>query len=72
MGHSELWPAASLACFYKAWHIELPWLKVAKSVCKFVKCGLCEYLKEQVAFFLNRGFLIRILIVWLKNGSQRV
>ena len=39
---------ASRPCFNKAWRIELPWLKVARSICKFVKCGLCEYLREQI------------------------
>ena len=39
---------ASMKCFYTVWRIEMPWLKVARSLCKFVKCGLCEYLKEQI------------------------
>ena len=36
---------ASLKVFLKAWRIECPWLVVVKSISKFVKCGLCEYLK---------------------------
>ena len=39
---------ASMKTFYTAWRIEMPWLKVHRSTCKFVKCGLCEYLKEQI------------------------
>jgi hypothetical protein len=41
-------PAASLAVFMAAWRCECPWLVVMKSVSKFVKCGLCEYLKRQI------------------------
>ena len=39
---------ASLSTFLKAWRTELPWLLVAKSTSKFVLCGLCEYLREQI------------------------
>ena len=45
---SEKRPHAAINCFRCAWRVELPWLMVAKSICKFVKCGLCEYLKFQI------------------------
>ena len=35
----------SLSLFLKAWRTECPWLIVCKSVSKFTKCGVCEYLK---------------------------
>jgi len=38
-------PYAGLNTFLKAWRLECPWLVVVKSISKFVKCGLCEYLK---------------------------
>ena len=41
-------PFASLSVFLSAWRTECPWLVVMKSVSKFVKCGLCEYLKRQI------------------------
>lgn len=39
---------ASLAVFLAAWRCECPWLVVMKSVSKFVKCNLCEYLRRQI------------------------
>jgi hypothetical protein len=41
-------PAAALAVFLAAWRCECPWLVVMRPVSKFVKCGLCEYLKRQL------------------------
>ena len=41
-------PFASLPVFLAAWRCECPWLVVMKSVSKFVKCNLCEYLKMQI------------------------
>ena len=40
--------AASLNTFLTAWRTELPWLKVASSLCKFVRCGVCDYLKDLI------------------------
>ena len=41
--------AASLNTFLAAWRTELPWLKVASSLCNFVRCGVfCDYLKDLV------------------------
>ena len=37
--------AASLKTFCIAWKTDVPWLVIAKSICKFSKCGTCEYLK---------------------------
>ena len=39
---------ASEKHFLRAWRQELPWLIICRSVCMFVKCGLCEYLKMQI------------------------
>ena len=39
---------AALSVFLAAWRCECPWLVVMKSVSKFVKCNLCEYLKTQI------------------------
>ena len=39
---------ASAKVFLQAWREELPWLIVCKSVCMFVKCNLCEYLKRHI------------------------
>ena len=39
---------ASLPVFLAAWRCECPWLVVMKSVSKFVKCNLCEYLRRQI------------------------
>jgi hypothetical protein len=41
-------PSASLSVYLAAWRVECRWLVVMKSVCKFVKCNLCEYLKRQI------------------------
>ena len=41
-------PYAALPVFLAAWRCECPWLVVMKSVSKFVKCNLCEYLKMQI------------------------
>ena len=35
----------SLPLFLCAWRTECPWLIVCRSVSKFTKCGVCEYLK---------------------------
>ena len=39
---------AALSTFLIAWRTELPWLKVASSLCKFVRCGVCDYLKNLI------------------------
>ena len=39
---------AVLSVFLAAWRCECPWLVVMKSVSKFVKCNLCEFLKRQI------------------------
>jgi hypothetical protein len=41
-------PSASLQVFLIAWRIECPWLVVTRSLSKFVKCNLCEYLKRMI------------------------
>ena len=41
-------PLAALSVFLAAWRCECPWLVVMKSVSKFVKCNLCEFLKRQI------------------------
>lgn len=38
-------PLADYTTFLEAWRKEVPWLVVCKSVCMFVRCGVCEYLK---------------------------
>ena len=40
--------SATLSVFLAAWRCECPWLVVMKSVSKFTKCNLCEYLKMQI------------------------
>jgi len=37
--------AGSLQVFLMAWRTECSWLLVCRSVSKFTKCGVCEYLK---------------------------
>ena len=36
---------ASLQTFQEAWRIGVPWLVISRTICKFSKCGVCEYLK---------------------------
>ena len=36
---------ASLKVFLEAWRIELPWVVVCVSECKFTTCGLCDWLR---------------------------
>ena len=39
---------ASLQTFLEVWRHELPWLKIAKSLCKFIHCLVCDYLKDLI------------------------
>ena len=39
---------ASLKTFLDAWRVECPWIVVAASLCQFVHCGICDYLKLQI------------------------
>ena len=50
--------AASLPVFLAAWRCECPWLVVMKSVSKFVKCNLCEYLRRQIDMTARSEVLI--------------
>ena len=36
---------ASLHTFQLAWRIDVSWLAISRTICKFSKCGVCEYLK---------------------------
>ena len=36
---------AALKTFQEAWRLEVSWLTISRSICKFSKCGVCEYLK---------------------------
>ena len=36
---------ASLQTFQVVWRIDVSWLVISRSICKFSKCGVCEYLK---------------------------
>ena len=38
-------PAASLKTFQQAWRFDVSWLVISRTICKFSKCGVCEYLK---------------------------
>ena len=38
----------SLQVFLDMWRTELPFIIICGSVCKFVKCGCCEYLRMQI------------------------
>ena len=38
----------SLQVFLEMWRTELPFIFICGSVCKFVKCGCCEYLRMQI------------------------
>ena len=38
----------SLKSFLEMWRTELPFVRICGSVCKFVKCGCCEYLRMQI------------------------
>ena len=38
----------SLQVFLEMWRTELPFVRICGSVCKFVKCGCCEYLRMQI------------------------
>jgi len=40
--------SCALTTFLEMWRVELPWVKICISVCKFVQCGVCEYLKMQI------------------------
>lgn len=40
--------SAALSTFLTAWRTELPWLLIHHSTSKFVACGICEYLREQI------------------------
>ena len=39
---------AAMGTFLDAWRVECPWIIVAKSLCQFVHCGVCDYLKLQI------------------------
>ena len=39
---------ASVAVFLAAWRFELPWLIMAPALCKFVHCGVCDFLRDQI------------------------
>ena len=36
---------ASLSTYLEAWRVDVSWLVVSRTICKFSKCGVCEYLK---------------------------
>ena len=40
--------AAKQSTFLNAWRVELPWLTIHHSTSKFIACGICEYLREQI------------------------
>ena len=40
---------ADYTTFLKAWRVECPHIVVCKSVSMFTRCGLCDYLQEQLA-----------------------
>ena len=39
---------ASLATFLEAWRFDLPYIRVASSLSKFIRCGVCDYLRFQI------------------------
>ena len=39
---------ASPQVFLAAWRFELPWLVMAPALCKFVHCGVCDFLRDQI------------------------
>ena len=39
---------ASIATFLEAWRVDLPYIRVASSLSKFIRCGVCDYLRDQI------------------------
>ena len=39
---------ASLNVFLQVWRVDLPWIRVALSLSKFIRCGTCDYLRDQI------------------------
>ena len=39
---------ASFATFLEAWRFDLPHIRVASSLSKFIRCGVCDYLRDQI------------------------
>ena len=39
---------ASIHVFLNAWRCDLPWIRVASSLSKFIRCGVCDYLRDQI------------------------
>ena len=39
---------ASISTFLEAWRFDLPYIRVASSLSKFIRCGVCDYLRDQI------------------------
>ena len=64
--------------FLEAWRFELPWLLIATSLCKFVKCGVCEYLRglidqtSRADKLLLNALVRRLGAHWSFQSAQRL